>query len=162
MIRRPTRTRSPKRPERIPLARASARLQGAQAGIGGAIAAGAVAGSAAGPIGTAVGAAVGAVAGGLVGKGIAERVNPTAEHAYWRQNYKSRPYANTAKSYDELAPAYQYGWESRVRYSGKRFDDIDSSLQNEWQNARGACPLNWEQARPAARDAWDRIDSGSK
>src|SRR5438128_8729789 len=63
-------------------------------GVGalGAGAAGALIGAVAGPAGIVVGAAVGAVAGGLAGKGVAEAVNPTAEDAYWRGEYRNRPY----------------------------------------------------------------------
>jgi outer membrane lipoprotein SlyB len=60
----------------------------------GAVAAGAAAGSIAGPAGTVVGAVVGAVAGGLAGKEMAERIDPTSEEAYWRENYSSRNYVN--------------------------------------------------------------------
>src|SRR5438067_8393636 len=74
---------------------------GGAAGIGGAMAAGAMTGAAAGPIGAAVGAAVGAVAGGLIGKGVAEAVNPTEEHDYWRRNFSARPYAAPGSSYDD-------------------------------------------------------------
>src|SRR5436190_23626440 len=58
----------------------------------GGMAAGAAVGSVAGPVGTAVGAAAGAVVGGLAGKGIAEMIDPTAEEAYWRENYTLQPY----------------------------------------------------------------------
>ena len=72
--------------------------------VAGGMAAGAAVGTVAGPVGTAVGAAVGAVAGGLVGKGVAEGIDPTAEDAYWRENYRSRDYAN-GRSYDDFGPA---------------------------------------------------------
>jgi phage tail tape-measure protein len=130
---------------------------GGVAGIGGAVAAGAVIGSAGGPVGTGIGAVVGAVAGGLVGKGIAEHVNPSIEHEYWRQNYASRPYVTTGASYDEYGPAYQYGWESRAQNSDEDFDDIEVSLGKDWDKARGNSQLNWSRAKPAVRDAWDRI-----
>src|SRR5436190_2869250 len=58
----------------------------------GGMAAGAAAGSVAGPAGAAVGAAVGAVVGGLAGKGIAERIDPTVEEAYWADQYSREPY----------------------------------------------------------------------
>src|SRR5690242_20849258 len=58
----------------------------------GGLAAGAAVGTVAGPVGSVVGAAVGAIAGGLAGKGIAELIDPTAEEAYWRDNYATRPY----------------------------------------------------------------------
>lgn len=135
---------------------------GGAAGIGGAIAAGAVAGSAVGPIGTAVGAAIGAVAGGLIGKGVAESVNPSVEHQYWRENYSKRPYATAGASYDQFAPAYQFGWESRSQHTDKGFDDVEPTLGQDWENRKGDSNLNWGQARNAVRDAWDRVDARNR
>ena len=63
----------------------------------GGVVAGALAGTVAGPVGTLVGAAVGAVAGGLAGKGIAEMIDPTAEEAYWRENYSNARMLWTAR-----------------------------------------------------------------
>src|SRR5262249_13000107 len=88
---------------------------GVGAALGGA-AAGAAAGMAAGPVGTVVGAVVGGVAGGLAGKAVAEQIDPSVEEHYWRNEYTSRKYYDPAISYDEVGPAYQYGWESRVEY----------------------------------------------
>jgi hypothetical protein len=130
---------------------------GGAAGIGGAVAAGAAAGSAVGPIGTAIGAAVGAVAGGLIGKGVAESVNPTEEASYWRQNYSTRPYYRSGASYDEYAPAYQYGWESRAANPDRHYDEMDDQLSRDWDKRRGSSKLKWEEAKGAVRDAWDRI-----
>src|SRR6476646_5669144 len=84
---------------------------GVGAAVGGAIA-GAAAGMAAGPIGTVAGAVVGGVAGGLAGKGIAEQVDPTVEEHYWRNEYANRDYHDPMIGYDEVGPAYKYGWES--------------------------------------------------
>ncbi len=134
---------------------------GGAAGIGGALAAGAIAGSAVGPVGTAVGAAVGAVAGGLIGKGVAEGINPTKEHEYWRSNFASRPYATPGSSYDEFGPAYQYGWESRARYPDRNFDQIEDELSQNWGGSRGTSSLDWNRAKPAARDAWNRVSQGA-
>ena len=72
---------------------------GVGAALGGA-AAGAAAGTVVGPVGTVVGAAVGAIVGGLAGKGVAEVIDPTSEAAYWRENFKTRPYAANAASFD--------------------------------------------------------------
>src|SRR3954451_20602456 len=78
----------------------------------GGAAAGMAAGVAAGPVGAVVGAVVGGVAGGLAGKAVAEKIDPTAENAYWSENYRSRPYADKGRSYSDYQPAYRYGWES--------------------------------------------------
>ena len=132
---------------------------GGVAGVGGAVAAGAMAGSVAGPVGTAVGAAIGAVAGGLIGKGVSEAINPTEEDEFWRQNYATRPYAQPGSTYDSYRPAYQYGWSSRSHYVDKKFDDVEPTLSQDWENRKGDSHLNWSQARNAVRDAWDRVDA---
>jgi uncharacterized protein (TIGR02271 family) len=129
---------------------------GTGVGAAGGGAAGAAIGSMAGPIGTAVGAVVGAVAGGLAGKGAAEAIDPTAEDAYWRENYKTRPYAKGA-DYTTLAPAYRYGWESRQRYAGKSFEEVEPNLRSDWDRSHGSAGLAWDKAKMAVRDSWDRL-----
>lgn len=126
----------------------------------GAIAAGAATGSVAGPIGTAVGAAVGAVLGGLAGKGVAESIDPTREDAYWRDHYSTRSYVERAASYDDYGPAYQYGVSAFQRYPGRAFDEIDSDLSRDWGSARGRSSLDWDRAKHASRDAWQRVSDG--
>lgn len=128
---------------------------GVGAALGGA-AAGAAAGTVVGPVGTIIGAAVGAVVGGLAGKGVAEMVDPTAEEAYWRENYVSRPYAKNA-SFDDYGPAYGYGVNARTKYPGRNFTDIESDLSRDWNASRGKSKLDWNGARVASRDAWDRL-----
>lgn len=132
----------------------------AAGGAGAAIATGAAIGTVAGPVGTAVGAAVGAaagaVAGGLAGKSVAEGINPTVEHGYWRANYAQRPYVRPGASYDEYAPAYQYGWESRAQYGESSFDDVEPDLEREWNNRRGSSNLDWANARDAVGDSYRR------
>jgi hypothetical protein len=130
---------------------------GVGAAAGGA-AAGAAAGAVAGPVGAAVGAVVGGVAGGFAGKAVAEKIDPTTENAYWRDNYATRPYYDSSVTYDEFAPAYRYGWESRTRYPDRRFDDVESDLESGWTKAKAKSKLGWEKAKLAARDAWDRVE----
>src|SRR5207253_1949733 len=131
---------------------------GTGVGAAGGGAAGALIGTAAGPIGTAVGAVVGAVAGGLAGKGVAESVNPTAEEEYWRDNYTTRPYVREGEQFNDYQSAYRYGWESRCRYDTKSFDDVEEDLAGGWEGVRGTSRLNWDRARQASKDAWDRVD----
>ena len=115
-------------------------------------------GAVAGPVGAVVGAAVGAVVGGLAGKGVAEAIDPTAEEAYWREQYKTRPYYDASTSYDEFAPAYRYGWESRANYPGKGFSEVDSDLERGWEARKAPSRLGWVKAKGASRDAWERIE----
>lgn len=129
---------------------------GLGAAAGGA-AVGAAVGTVAGPLGTAVGAAVGAVVGGLAGKAAAEVVDPTAEEAYWRISYVREPYYKAGRGYDDYAPAYRTGYEGRSRYSGRKFEDVESDLQSDYSRA-GKTTLGWNEGRDAARAAWDHID----
>jgi hypothetical protein len=127
---------------------------GVGAAVGGA-AVGAAVGTVAGPIGTGIGAAVGAVAGGMFGKGVAEGLDPTAELAYWRENYRSRDYVHPARAFEDYAPAYEYGVRSYQADRG--FDEVEPELAGEWDKVRGRSDLEWTDARPAARDAWERL-----
>jgi hypothetical protein len=114
-------------------------------------------GTAAGPVGVVVGAVAGGIAGGLVGKRIAESINPTAEDAYWKQHYQSRPYVEKGAPYDEYRPAYQYGWESSGRCAGKPFEEVEPDLRSGWDKAK--FKLSWDKAKQAVRDAWDRVNT---
>jgi hypothetical protein len=98
------------------------------------------------------------VAGGLAGKGVAESVNPTEEDAYWRENYKTRPYATDVSSYDDVAPAYRYGWESRTQHQGRKYEEVEGDLERGWDKARGNSRLGWDKAKAATRDAWHRVE----
>lgn len=118
---------------------------------------GAAVGAVAGPIGAIAGAVVGAVVGGLAGKGVAEMIDPTQEDAYWRDNYSSRPYVAPGDTYDQYGPAYRYGVDAYPEYKGRSFDEVESSLRDDWHTARGDSKLSWEQARHATRDSWQRL-----
>src|SRR5262245_55801372 len=102
---------------------------GVGVGAAGAGAAGAAIGAVGGTVGGAVGAVGGGVAGGLAGKGPAEATNPTAEDAHWRENYETRPYYTPGAAYEQYGPAYRYGWESRQKYGGRKWEDIEADLR---------------------------------
>lgn len=133
-----------------------AAIGGAGAGIATAVAGGAIIGSTVGPVGTVIGAAVGAVVGGLAGKAVAEAIDPTVEDAYWRDNFSTREYA-TAGNYESFRPAYGLAADRFDRYPGKTFEDVETALAREWPDRRMDSTLEWNDARPAARDAWDRL-----
>jgi|GEM_PF-286053 len=134
----------------------------AAGGAAGAAAAGAAAGAglgaAGGPVGIAAGVAIGAVAGGFAGKGVAEKVNPTEEDAYWRENHDRQPYA-AGRSYSDYQDAYRLGYEGYSRYGaeGRNFEDVESDFQQDYTTRAGRSGLKWEEARDAARAAWNRV-----
>ena len=130
---------------------------GLGAAAGGAVT-GAAAGAVAGPAGAVAGAAIGAVVGGLAGKGIAEMIDPTAEEAYWAENYTREPYYERGYTYADYHPGYRTGWEARARYAGRSYEDIERDLEAHYNRNRGASRLGWDKNRHAARAAWQRFD----
>ncbi|MET0717325.1 MAG: hypothetical protein ABWY48_01370 [Pseudoxanthomonas sp.] len=128
-------------------------------GVAGGAAAGALAGTMFGPIGTLIGAAVGVVAGAAAGKGVAERIDPTGETEYWRDEYKNRPYVDATRDFDrDYAPAYGFGLQARENMAGRSWDDSEDELKRSWNSARDTSSLAWDEARGAVRDSWDRTD----
>jgi len=130
-------------------------------GVGAAVtgaAAGAAGGALAGPVGAVAGAVIGGVAGGYVGKEGEENLDPTAEDAYWRDNYRTRPYVEDGANYDDYRPAYEYGSESRSQHHGRSFEEVEPELSEGWTSRNRDSSLTWERAKHAVRDAWERLD----
>ena len=129
---------------------------GIGATIGGVV--GTVLGAVGGPVGIAAGIAVGSAVGGMVGHSGGELLDPTEEDAYWREAYLKRPYYEANYDYDrDYLPAYRLGYLSRSEYKqAEQFDLHEAELRNHWESRKGDSQLNWEQAKLATRDAWDR------
>ena len=127
-------------------------------GAGGAVL-GAALGAPFGPIGALIGGAIGAVAGGAAGHEVGERVDPTGETEYWRNEHKARPYFDKSRTFDDYEPAYRYGWESRSQYRDRTWDtSLENDLERGWEKAKGKSALAWDKAKDAVRDSWDRTD----
>lgn len=120
--------------------------------------AGAAFGAMGGPPGALAGMVAGAIVGGMSGKIVAEQVNPTAEDAYWRDNYAKEQYVEPGRSYDDYGPAYALGWSGRANRTDE-FDAAEPALEKEWATYRGDSALEWPQARHATRAAWERADT---
>lgn len=130
---------------------------GVGAASGGAV--GAAIGMVGGPVGSAVGLVAGAVVGGLAGKGVAEKIDPTVEDAYWRENYSTRPYVEETVEYSVYQPAYRTGYEGKMNYPGKSYDEVEHDLRKSYEKNPASSKLPWEKARHATRDAWERIET---
>ncbi|MET4727111.1 hypothetical protein ABIE09_000905 [Lysobacter enzymogenes] len=128
-------------------------------GVGGA-AAGMVLGALGGPIGMLIGGGIGAIAGASAGKGLAEKLDPTGEAGYWRDEYARRPYYDPKYDYDrDYGPAYAYGATARSNLGDRSWDSsTDAELEREWAKARGDSRLEWSDARAAVQDSWGRAD----
>jgi stress response protein YsnF len=76
----------------------------------------------------------------------------------FREHYNTT-YANSGRSYDAYAPAYQYGQQlaSDQRYAGRSWNDVESSFQRDWterhQSRSGSA---WQDIKDAVRHGWER------
>ena len=125
--------------------------------VGGAIA-GAAVGSMAGPIGTVIGAVAGAVGGAKAGDAIAEAVNPTEYNRHFESNYRSAPYYSAGREWTDYEPAYKYGYDTYGQYRGRRFEDVESDLERNWDATKANSRLAWNEAKGAVRDGWHHIE----
>jgi hypothetical protein len=48
-----------------------------------------------------------------------------------------------------------------VKYDGRAFDDVEDDLASDYERFRGN-DMTWEEARPASRAAWDRVDKRAR
>ena len=130
--------------------------------VSGGVAGAAVGTAVGGPAGGVIGAAVGAVAGALAAKSAAEAVNPTAEEIFWRETYVREPYYVKGRTFEYYAPGFRAGWEGRVRHDGRSFDEAEPELQANYNLTKSELDPDWQDVRPAARAAWDRVDRNWK
>jgi hypothetical protein len=128
---------------------------GAAGGVAGGAAAGAMIGGMTGPVGALVGAAVGVVAGALAGRSVS--ADPVVEDTYWKDNYASRSYVESGSTYDDYGPAYGYGVSRFNSNPDRNFEDVEPEMSRDWGKARGNSTLEWDRAKHASRDAWNRL-----
>jgi hypothetical protein len=144
-----------------PVATAIGAAVGITAGMATAVAVGATAGAVLGPAGMALGALAGGIFGGGLGHAIGEDIYPT-QIAWWKENYQSRPYAKKDVSFNHYEPAYWYGVDAAIRNPNADFESLEPTLRNNWNLGRGDSTLEWNDAAPAARDAYSRIREEAK
>lgn len=130
-------------------------------GVAGGLAAGAAIGAAVGgPVGAVVGGAIGAVAGGMTGHGIAEATDSDSDEAneqYWQEQHRTQSYATADNdNYTSYAPAYQYGTSAARSYDNRNFQDVEPELRSNWEREHANSNLDWESARPAVENAFNR------
>jgi len=121
---------------------------------------GAAVGAIGGPVGVLAGGAAGVIAGGIVGKQIGETLDPSVEDAYWKAEFMHRDYYVPSMAYAAFQPAYQFGWESYMTNRGRTWNQVEGDLENRWLETEPT--LEWKEAKPATRDAWERVAKSSK
>jgi len=113
----------------------------------------------------------------VVGKQVTERqeqISDTVRHteveveqlaagddAYYRQHWQSN-YGASGGSYEDYAPAYQYGSQMARsgNYRGRPWNDVENDLRSGWdaRNTSGG-PSTWEKFKSAVQHGWDRMTS---
>jgi hypothetical protein len=134
---------------------AGAVVGGVVGGVTGGMAAGAAVGGMTGPIGAVVGAALGAAAGALVGK-VGRRRSRGGRRLLAGQLRRSS-LCDRRLDLRGLWSGLPACIDAFSRYPAQRFDDIESDLGRDWTIARGSSRLEWEHAKHATRDAWQRL-----
>lgn len=134
------------------------------AGVGaalGAAATGAMVGSMAGPVGSLAGTIIGGLAGAIAGKALAEEFNPTYELEYWKGEYTKRDYYNPEYPFEHYHDAYRAGWEASAVHHDWEAAEEEARQKyeslNNWENEGGAVRMSWDQAKAAAKDAFERV-----
>jgi len=110
-------------------------------------------------VGTVVGTAAGVAAGAaqaLVGKKPTTEVDPMAEELYWREHFAAEPYYDSNFQFEDYLCAWRCGWEGRTKYAGRRFEDVERDLEQDFNWNRGKSRLLWDQARAAVRASFER------
>jgi hypothetical protein len=100
-----------------------------------------------GPVGAAVGTGIGAVSGSAAGAAI----DYESHEPEFRREFESSPDA-TSRKWEEVSPAYRYGWEyhDRAEYRGKSWGQVSSDLQKSWTGGQ------WSDYKPHVRSGWER------
>src|SRR5688572_3481873 len=95
---------------------------------------------------------------GTGGLAAGEDLDEVAEGDYWRQNFRRQPYFQAGTPYEHYEPGFRYGWQSALadEHAGGEFEDVESELERSWDALHGENAQDWEEARSAARDAWER------
>jgi hypothetical protein len=81
----------------------------------------------------------------------------SAEEAYWRTAWQTRPYASADRSYEYSQQAYRYGFESARTLRGRDWYDAEPELESGWKRRENGGQSTWEQVKDAVRDAWNRV-----
>lgn len=77
------------------------------------------------------------------------------EENYWRAHHHEQPFVKPGHPYEHYAAGYRTGYEGFDKNPDGKFDEIEADLAVEYQKHHSALP--WDDARGAARAAWDKL-----
>jgi len=83
----------------------------------------------------------------------------TADVSTGYRNHYQTNLASLGGSYDDYAPAYQYGSTLRgdARYAGRSWDEVESDAQRDWSSRYpdSSGGSTWERMKAAVRHGWE-------
>jgi hypothetical protein len=82
-------------------------------------------------------------------------MNPKDEENYWREHHHKQPYVKPGHTYEHYAPAYRTGYEGFGKHPDRKFEEIEPDLASDY--AKHGSAIAWDNARDAARAAWDKV-----
>jgi len=83
--------------------------------------------------------------------------NWSTDESYWRENFRSRPYADQSRTFEDYRPGYKYSYDSANRIGRRDWDEAEPDLRRGWDQYEGRGESTWEQVKDSVKDAWDRI-----
>ena len=84
-------------------------------------------------------------------------IDRASEESYWRENFRTRPYADETRGFDFYRPVYQYGYESAERIGRRPWEEAEPDLRRDWDRYEGRGESTWEEIKDSVKDAWHRI-----
>ena len=79
---------------------------------------------------------------------------PENEAAYWRKRHSKQPYAKN--SLRPIRARVSTGYNS-FQKSGKKFDEVEESVANDYETGKPDAALPWDTVRPAVNSVWDKM-----
>ena len=79
--------------------------------------------------------------------------------AHFSDRYLGSPYYSAGRAWSDYAPAYAFGYDTYARFQHRRFEDVETELQQAWMDAHGQSRLIWPEARRAVLETWQLLDT---
>lgn len=80
-----------------------------------------------------------------------------SDENFWRENYRSRPYADESRGFEHYRSGYKYGYDSADRIGRRPWNEAEPELRKGWDRYEGRGQSTWDDIKESVRDAWDRI-----
>lgn len=75
----------------------------------------------------------------------------------WSEQYQNHDFFRTGLKFADYEPAIKLGIDVFLHSHGRTFDEMEEQLKHAYERTRGTAPLDWSEARAAARAAWERM-----